>query len=55
LHHLNDRRVVITGMGIISSCGKSLSDFWDCVSSGKSGIKRLHHLKNFNLPSTVGG
>lgn len=42
-------------MGIISSCGKSLSDFWDCVSSGKSGIKRLAHLKNYNLPSTVGG
>lgn len=33
-----DRRVVVTGMGVISSLGFELDSFWDAIVKGKSGI-----------------
>lgn len=36
-----DRRVVITGTGIISCVGNNVADFWDSVVNGRSGIGRV--------------
>jgi len=33
-----DRRVVITGIGIVSPIGNSLSESWDACKNGISGI-----------------
>ncbi|MBN1863503.1 MAG: beta-ketoacyl-ACP synthase II [Victivallales bacterium] len=33
-----DRRVVVTGTGVISSVGNSTADFWDSLKNGRSGI-----------------
>ena len=38
---MNDRRVVITGTGIISCVGKSVDEFWDSISNGRSGISTI--------------
>ncbi len=35
---MNDRRVVITGMGIISCVGNSVQEFWDSLINCRSGI-----------------
>lgn len=35
------RRVVITGMGVVSPLGCDLSVFWDRIKAGRSGIKRI--------------
>ena len=37
----NDRRVVITGMGVISPVGNDLETFWSALKEGKSGIDRI--------------
>ena len=37
----NDRRVVITGMGVISPVGNDLETFWASLKAGKSGIDRI--------------
>src|SRR5258707_1325938 len=37
----NDRRVVITGLGVISPVGNDLETFWKCLKEGKSGIGRI--------------
>src|SRR5438270_13957994 len=37
----NDRRVVITGMGVISPVGNDLETFWANLKEGKSGIGRI--------------
>lgn len=35
------RRVVVTGMGVISPCGMDERTFWDQLVSGRSGIRRI--------------
>jgi 3-oxoacyl-[acyl-carrier-protein] synthase II len=37
----NDRRVVITGMGVISPLGNDVETFWASLKAGKSGIGRI--------------
>ena len=35
------KRVVVTGMGVISSIGQDLPSFWESVKAGKIGIKPI--------------
>ncbi|ASA21307.1 beta-ketoacyl-ACP synthase II [Paenibacillus donghaensis] len=34
-------RVVVTGMGVVTSLGKDLETFWESLMSGKSGVSRV--------------
>jgi len=34
----NNRRVVVTGMGLICPCGNTVSESWDNIVNGRSGI-----------------
>jgi 3-oxoacyl-[acyl-carrier-protein] synthase II len=43
------RRVVITGLGLVSPLGSTLADFWSALSSGTSGVEPL-----VNLPALEG-
>ena len=47
------RRVVVTGIGIKSSIGNSLKDFFDGLKKGKNGIKPISFIKDANLPVKV--
>lgn len=38
---MNERRVVITGMGVISPVGNNLQTFWESLKAGRSGIGRI--------------
>ena len=35
------RRVVVTGMGVVSPVGFGVETFWDAISRGASGISRI--------------
>ncbi len=37
----NDRRVVITGLGVVTPVGNNLDTFWESLKEGKSGIGRI--------------
>jgi 3-oxoacyl-[acyl-carrier-protein] synthase II len=39
---MNERRVVITGIGVVSPVGNDLESFWSSIKAGRSGIS-LHH------------
>jgi 3-oxoacyl-[acyl-carrier-protein] synthase II len=39
---MNERRVVITGIGVVSPVGNDLETFWSSIKAGRSGIS-LHH------------
>jgi 3-oxoacyl-[acyl-carrier-protein] synthase II len=47
-------RVVITGMGVVSALG-NVSELWDGVISGKSGIKRIETINVDHVPVKIGG
>jgi len=49
------RRVVITGMGVVSPFGVGLDLFWDNLAKGNSGIKPLTLFDPTNHPVKFGG
>ena len=38
---MNNRRVVVTGLGIVSSVGIGKDEFWKSIINGKSGISKV--------------
>jgi 3-oxoacyl-[acyl-carrier-protein] synthase II len=52
---LSKRRVVITGLGIISPVGKDISENWQNIVAGKSGITRISHFDASTLASQIAG
>jgi 3-oxoacyl-[acyl-carrier-protein] synthase II len=38
---VGERRVVVTGLGVISSLGLDVETYWNSLLAGKSGIKRI--------------
>ncbi|MGH8764152.1 MAG: beta-ketoacyl-ACP synthase II [Burkholderiales bacterium] len=49
------RRVVVTGLGIISPVGNTVPDAWDNVLAGKSGIGRVTHFDPSRITSRIAG
>ncbi|MEX1029247.1 MAG: beta-ketoacyl-ACP synthase II [Paenibacillaceae bacterium] len=49
------RRVVITGMGVMSAIGKDLDTFWDSLMTGKSGISAVESFDVSEYPTTIAG
>ncbi|MDR0319315.1 MAG: beta-ketoacyl-ACP synthase II [Rickettsiales bacterium] len=52
---MNTRRVVITGMGIVSPVGSGVEHAWKNILAGKSGIKRIEGFQVDDLASQIGG
>lgn len=52
---MSKRRVVITGMGIISPVGSRLDDAWQSVCEGTSGISLIDHFDTSNFPTRIAG
>jgi len=51
----NRRRVVITGLGVISPLGNSPEIMWENLSAGRSGIARLRNFPEFESLLRYGG
>lgn len=49
------RRVVVTGMGILSSIGQDIPSFWQAAINGKSGIKPISNIDVSKYPTRIGG
>jgi len=49
-----DRRVVITGYGVISPIGIGADDFWNSLVSGKSGISRVSTFDTSQFSTQIG-
>ncbi len=50
-----NRRVVISGLGVIASNGVGLNNFEDALRNGKSGIKFIPELRELKFNCQVGG
>jgi 3-oxoacyl-[acyl-carrier-protein] synthase II len=51
----HSRRVVITGMGILSPLGNSISEFWEGISSGKNGIRPIKQFDTSDFAVHIAG
>ena len=49
------RRVVVTGMGLLTSLGNNKDTSWKNLIETKSGIKKINHFDVSNLPSKIAG
>ncbi len=49
------RRVVITGMGLLSSLGNDKDSTWKNLINCKSGIKNINHFDVSDLPAKIAG
>jgi 3-oxoacyl-[acyl-carrier-protein] synthase II len=49
------RRVVITGMGVMTAIGKDLDTFWDSLMTGKSAISAVESFDVSDYPTTIAG
>jgi 3-oxoacyl-[acyl-carrier-protein] synthase II len=52
---LSKRRVVITGLGIVSPVGNDVATAWDNVVSGRSGITTVERFDTSTFPVHFGG
>ena len=52
---LSKRRVVITGLGIVSPLGIGVAENWRNILAGKSGITRVTHFDATGYPSMIAG
>jgi 3-oxoacyl-[acyl-carrier-protein] synthase II len=49
------RRVVITGMGMVTPLGMGVDHNWDQITNGKSGIKAVDKFDIGDIPSKIAG
>ncbi len=52
---MSERRVVITGMGVLTPLGCDLEVFWKNLLAGKSGIAPVTRFDTTNFDSKIGG
>ena len=52
---MSDRRVVVTGMGLVSPLGSGVDAVWARLLAGRSGIRNLPDDVVADLPTKVGG
>lgn len=48
---MGERRVVVTGMGALTPIGKNVPEFWDGLTSGKSGTHNIEHFDTTDFPT----
>jgi 3-oxoacyl-[acyl-carrier-protein] synthase II len=52
---MSRRRVVVTGLGVITSLGESVDEVWDALCAGKSGIGPITRWDTSSYPVKIGG
>jgi len=49
------RRVVVTGLGLVTPLGSGVATVWRRLLEGRSGIRRIEHIDVSDLPAKVAG
>ena len=52
---MSRRRVVVTGLGIVSPIGNTVAEAWDSALAGKSGITRITRFDPSRLACQIAG
>jgi 3-oxoacyl-[acyl-carrier-protein] synthase II len=49
------RRVVVTGLGLVTPLGSGVETVWRRLLAGRSGLRRIEHFDVSDLPAKIGG
>ena len=52
---MSQRRVVVTGMGIVSPVGSTIASAWDAICNGRSGIRTMTSFDVEHMKTRIGG
>ena len=52
---MSTRRVVVTGMGILSPVGNDIDSAWENIREGRSGIRRVQEIDPSEFPTQIAG
>src|SRR5699024_9036790 len=52
---MSKRRVVVTGMGMVSPVGNDVATAWANITAGKSGIGDITHFDASDFPTRISG
>lgn len=52
---MSGRRVVVTGLGVVSPVGSTVDSFWDSLINGRSGIARVQKMNVDDYRSQIAG
>jgi len=52
---MSQRRVVVTGMGIVSPVGSTIDTAWDAICNGRSGIKTVKSFDASHMKTRIAG
>jgi len=52
---LSKRRVVVTGLGMLSPVGNNVTETWNNIQNGVSGIGLIEHFDTSDFSVRIGG
>jgi 3-oxoacyl-[acyl-carrier-protein] synthase II len=52
---MQEKRVLITGVGVIAPNGIGTNNFWNALSEGRSGVRKITHFDASSYPSQIAG
>lgn len=52
---MSNRRVVVTGLGVVSPIGSDLKTFWESLVNGRSGIRQITEFDSSTLDCRIAG
>ncbi|MBT8147821.1 MAG: beta-ketoacyl-ACP synthase II, partial [Gammaproteobacteria bacterium] len=52
---MNGRRVVVTGLGLLTPVGNDVETSWDAIKNGQSGINPIEHFDTADFTTRFGG
>ena len=52
---MSNRRVVVTGIGVVSPIGSDLKSFWENLVNGKSGIRQITQFDSATYDCHIAG
>lgn len=50
---MDQKRVVVTGMGVVAPNGIGIDNFWDSLVHGRSGVRKITHFDASSYPSQI--
>ena len=50
-----NKKVVVTGIGVVSCLGNNVDEFWNSLKAGKSGIREITQVDADSFPCKVSG